>query len=139
MTPQEKARQLRPILEQAASNLDDETALEAAEFFPYWKPDTHYVKETGKELRVRDPEDGLLYKLIPDTHDSQAQWAPHIVPAIWRRVDEPTEEWPEWVQPIDAQDAYAEGAKVSHNGSHWISNIGNNVWEPGVYGWDPVE
>jgi hypothetical protein len=27
------------------------------------------------------------------------------------------------------------GAKVSHNGKHWISDVDNNVWEPGVYGW----
>ena len=38
-------------------------------------------------------------------------------------------------QPTGAQDAYAKGAKVSHNGKHWISDVDNNVWEPGVYGW----
>ena len=31
--------------------------------------------------------------------------------------------------------AYAQGAKVSHNGKHWISDVAANVWEPGVYGW----
>ena len=39
-------------------------------------------------------------------------------------------------QPTGAQDAYAKGAKVSHNGKHWVSTADNNVWEPGVYGWD---
>lgn len=35
-----------------------------------------------------------------------------------------------------AQSAYAMGAKVSHNGKHWISTADANVWEPGVYGWE---
>ena len=50
--------------------------------------------------------------------------------------DEPAaDEWPEWVQPTGAHDAYAQGAQVSHNGKHWISGVDGNVWEPGVYGW----
>ena len=42
---------------------------------------------------------------------------------------------PAWSQPLGAHDAYAAGAKVSHNGQHWTSDINGNVWEPGVYGW----
>ena len=140
MRPQEKARHLRPLLEKAAISLDDTDALEAVEFFPVWKTDTHYERASlDEQLRVRDPEDGFLYKLIPLTHDSQSNWMPHMVPAVWRRVDEPGEEWPEWRMPISAEDAYPEGAKVGHNDHHWISTVGNNVWEPGVYGWDMVE
>ena len=45
------------------------------------------------------------------------------------------EEWPEWVQPKGAHDAYSKGSKVSHNGKNWISNLDGNVWEPGVTGW----
>lgn len=53
---------------------------------------------------------------------------------MWARVDDPGEEWPEWRQPLP-EEAYPEGAKVSHNGKHWISKVPANVWEPGVYGW----
>ena len=135
MTHQERARALRPLIEKAAVSLPDEDALEAVELFPAWKPDTHYEAH----IRVRDPEDGLLYRLIPDTHDSQADWPPHLVPAIWRRVDDPGEEWPEWQQPQGAHDAYAAGRKVSHNGKHWINTYGDgNIWEPGVFGWEEV-
>ena len=42
------------------------------------------------------------------------------------------------VQPIGAVDAYAAGAKVAHNGQRWISTVDANVWEPGVYGWEPA-
>lgn len=37
---------------------------------------------------------------------------------------------------IGAHDAYALGAKVSHKEKHWTSTVANNVWEPGVYGWE---
>jgi hypothetical protein len=30
------------------------------------------------------------------------------------------------------------GDKVSHNDKHWESQVDNNVWEPGVYGWVEV-
>jgi len=49
-----------------------------------------------------------------------------------------TEEWPEWIQPTGAHDAYNIGDKVSHNSKHWINTINANVYEPGVYGWDEV-
>lgn len=132
----ERAYQLRELIEKAVESLDDTDALEAVELFPVWKSDTHYEKSA----RVKDPEDGLLYRLVPDEHDSQADWPPHLVPAIWVRIDEPGEEWPEWRQPTGAHDAYSAEAKVSHNGQHWINAHGDgNVWEPGVYGWDLVE
>lgn len=30
---------------------------------------------------------------------------------------------------------YANGDKVTHNEKKWVSDVGSNVWEPGVYGW----
>lgn len=125
-----KARTIRAKIEQASASLADADALEAVELFPPWKPDTDYTK--GQRVRWDD----LLYRLIPDTHHSQSNWPPDLIPAIWARVDDPGEEWPEWRQPLGAEDAYKAGAKVSHNGMHWINSHGDgNVWEPGVYGW----
>ena len=50
--------------------------------------------------------------------------------------DEPVNEWPNWVQPVGAHDAYLLGAKVTHNGQRWINTGSNaNVWAPGVFGW----
>ena len=125
----EYAHQLRALLEKASAFLNDGDASNAPELFPMWAPDKDYVK--GQ--RVRD--EGLLYKLIPETHHSQADWPPHLVPAIWVRVDDPGEEWPEWRQPTGAHDAYEKGAKVSYDGHLWISDVDANVWVPGVYGW----
>lgn len=42
---------------------------------------------------------------------------------------------PAWIQPTGAHDAYALGARVTHNGQAWESTVAANVWAPGVYGW----
>lgn len=40
-----------------------------------------------------------------------------------------------WKQPTGSSDAYKSGATVTHLGFTWTTNVDNNVWEPGVYGW----
>ena len=77
---------------------------------------------------------GLLYRCV-QAHTSQATWTPEAAASLWTRIAYPAQEWPELIQPTGAHNAYAQGAKVSHNGKHWISDVGANVWEPGVYGW----
>jgi hypothetical protein len=42
---------------------------------------------------------------------------------------------PQWVQPTHAEDSYAEGVLVFHNGRIWKSTTPANVWEPGVSAW----
>ena len=76
---------------------------------------------------------GLLYRCV-QAHTSQATWTPEDAPSLRTRIADPAQEWPEWIQPTGAHNAYALGAKVSHAGKHWVSNVANNVWEPGVYG-----
>lgn len=127
----DRARQLRALIEQLSVNLDDETALEAVELFPKWKTDKEY--EVGDRVSYGD----TLYKCLT-AHTSQETWTPDAAPSLWVRVDNPAEEYPEWIQPVGATDAYSIGAKVSHNNKHWISDYDNNVWEPGVYGWSEV-
>lgn len=48
--------------------------------------------------------------------------------------DSGSSDWPEWVQPTGAHDAYAKGSQVTHNGERYVSQIDANVWEPGVFG-----
>lgn len=97
--------------------------------YPAWNPDgyNYYVSE-------RVSYNGVYYRCI-QSHKSQLSWAPDVAVSLWVSISDPGEEWPEWVQPLGAQDAYAAGAKVSHNDKHWTSDVDNNVWEPGVYGW----
>ena len=128
MITRAKALKLREMIEKAAIGLSDDDALEAVELFPRWNETAIYT--TGNRVRYGE----LLYKCLLD-HTAQATWAPDVSPSLWVRVDNPAEEWPEWIQPLGATDAYPEGAKVSHNNNHWVSTVSANIWEPGVYGW----
>ena len=114
------------------------------------KPDADgiypYVYNMGiyEGMLVRD-EDGVLYRSITGTQERPTEllYHPKYVPTLLEKVEEggeeaPSEEYPEWVRPTGAHDAYAQGAKVSHNGKKWTSDIAANVWEPGVYGWTEV-
>ena len=130
MITRAKAYELRKLIEKASVSLSDEDALSGVELYPLWLPDTAYT--VGD--RVRDGD--TLYKCV-QSHTSQADWTPDATPALWTRVS--IEEWPEWVQPTGAQDAYNTGDKVSHNDLHWISTMDANVFEPGVTGWQLIE
>lgn len=125
----DEAMKLRRAIVIGSESLTDETAQDVPYLFNPWAADTHY--ELGERIRYGE----TLYKCL-QAHTSQEDWTPDVAVSLWVRVDDPGEEWPEWIQPIGAQDAYAKGAKVSHNDKHWFSTVDNNVWEPGVYGWD---
>ena len=124
-----KAKQLRQLIEQLAVTLDDETALTGVELFPPWSVGKAYA--TGDRVQ----HEGTLYKCV-QAHTSQADWTPPVTPALWTAVS--IDEYPAWVQPTGAHDAYRKGDKVTHNGKHWTSDVDNNTWEPGVYGWTEV-
>ena len=132
MTPQDKARALRPMIEKAAASLSDEDALTAVELFVSWTPNVSYVVD--QRVRYND----VLYKCLQD-HTSQDTWNPEDAPSLWARVLIPDPGViPEWIQP-DSTNPYMIGDKVMHNGLKWICTIDNNVWEPGVFGWDQID
>lgn len=123
-----KASKLRQAIELAAISLTDNVAWENPELFPVWI--YPYAYQQGDRFRYG----AELYKVL-QAHTSQEDWTPDTATSLYVRIDDPAIEWPEWVRPTGAHDAYPEGAKVSHNGSHWISTIPANTYEPGVYGW----
>lgn len=53
----------------------------------------------------------------------------------------PTDEWPEYVQPTGAHDAYQTGDGVTFNGQHYRCTMDNCVWSPAVLpsAWEIVE
>lgn len=122
-----KAKQLRQLIERIAVTLGDETALNGVELFPPWA--------VGKPYAIDDrvQHGRTLYKCV-QTHTSQADWTPDATPALWVAVS--VDEWPEWVQPTGAHDAYNKGDKVSYNGKHYICTIDANAYAPGVSGWE---
>ena len=50
------------------------------------------------------------------------------------------EEYPEYVAPSGAHDAYNTGDKVTYNGKKYICKLDNCVWSPDAYpaGWEEV-
>lgn len=100
-----------------------------------------YVYNMGiyEGMLVRD-DDGVVYRSITGTQEKPTEllYHPKDVPAMMEKVEDesgeeiPSEEYPEWVQPTGAHDAYGFGAKVSHNGEKYISQINGNTYEPGT-------
>ena len=131
MITRQKAYKLRELILKISKHLSDDDALQGIELFPHWKSDGSY------EVGDRVSYEGTLFKCLT-AHDSQDTWTPSDSPSLWVRVDDPSVEFPEWVQPLGSTDAYPLGAKVSHLGKHWISDYDNNIWEPSVFGWSEV-
>ena len=110
------------------SKIDDITISEYPDLFVEW--DENWTGKAGTIVR----DEGSLYRSIHNVETGQ-NTKPSQTPAMWTKIGDPTEEWPEWIQPIGAHDAYDNKAKVTHNGKQWTSDTESNVWEPGVYGW----
>lgn len=107
-------------------------ALDNAAMFPLWADCIGQRAEAGSYWRHGDK----LYRVSAGQgHTIQADWAPDKAVSLFSLAANPAEEWPEWIQPTGAHNAYAKGAKVVHNGKRWVSADYGNVWEPGVYGW----
>ncbi len=114
-----------------SGSIDDVTATEHTDMFAAWTSNVAYP--VGAIRRY----DGQMYRCV-QAHTSQDDWTPDAAASLWSRVGNPAEEYPAWSQPIGAHDAYGIGDKVTHNGKQWMSTADNNVWEPGVYGWEEV-
>ena len=138
----EAAERSRPLTAEEVSRMliasqinslavDDSTALRMREFYPLWEAGQDYT--AGFRLRYG----GLLYKVL-QAHTSQETWAPDAAPSLFAKVLIPDETViPAWEQP-DSTNAYAKGDKVTHKGKTWVSDVDNNLWEPGIYGWIEV-
>ena len=113
--------------------LDEVTINEHPRVFSTW--DENWTGKVGTILM----DDGKLYRSIHDVTNTAQNTRPSETPSMWTLIGDPTAEYPEWIQPIGAHDAYDNGAKVSHNEKNWVSTVDGNVWQPGIYGWEVVE
>lgn len=120
-----EAEALRAAMMTAAGALTDETALDAVALYPRWEIGREY--EAGERVRFA----GELYRCL-QAHKAQSDWMPGVAVSLWGPVRVGI---PDWVQPTGATDAYNKGDKVRHGGKVWVSDVDNNVWQPGVYGW----
>ena len=138
----ETAERSRPLTAEEVSRMliasqinslavDDSTALRMREFYPLWEAGQDYT--AGFRLRYG----GLLYKVL-QAHTSRETWTPDAAPSLFAKGLIPDETViPAWEQP-DSTNAYAKGDKVTHKGKTWVSDVDNNLWEPGIYGWIEV-
>lgn len=125
---------MKLAVKQARQVTDDAEALSLQVLYKNWD------KQIGKELTVGEyiNYNGVLYKVLQQ-HTVQEQWTPVAAPSLFAKVlvDPTGETILEWEQP-DSTNPYMKGDKVKHNDKVWQSTIDNNVWAPGVYGWEEV-
>ena len=123
------AREVRAAMDSAGVQLDDAAALDAMAIYPAWEIGAAYATNDRRRYGVN------LYKCV-QAHTSQADWTPDATHALWVKIS--VEEWPEFVQPTGAHDAYNAGDKVTYNGKRYVSLIDANVYSPDAYpaGWE---
>jgi len=108
-----------------------------------WSMDAELLTGVVSPGLYKDESDVLWY--VIQEYDTAVYPDPTAIPALVRMAKIPGEALP-WVQPLDQYDAYKlvnpftnEGDLCTHNGSTWqvsqADGAGNNIWEPGVYGW----
>ena len=101
-----------------------------------------WIFHLGEFVNVGDEivYNGKVYEVL-QAHTLAAEWVPDQVPALYHLKADPGVEWPDFVQPTGAHDAYKAGDKVTFEGAHYISLIDNNVWSPKDYpaGWQIQE
>ena len=132
MINQEEIKSLRLLIEQIVQRMPDEEAIQMTTLHTHWSENSvSYTSGTRVQYN------GVLYKVLID-HISQKDWTPENTPSLFAKVLIPdTEQINTWEQP-NSTNPYMAGDKVTHNEKIWISDIDNNVWEPGIYGWTEV-
>ena len=140
-TKEIKARQLRRALQLfVQGNITDESQMmEVADIYPSWEDLLASKKEYPAKTVFKWGEDAngetQLWSFI-SAYTPQEIYPPDVDISHYKKVGVDESGVMAWTQPLGATDAYMQGDIVSHNGKHWVSSVDNNVWEPGVYGWE---
>ena len=104
-------------------------ALDNAGMFPLWADCIGQRADAGSYWRHGDK----LYRVnTGQGHTIQADWAPGTASALFSLAANPADEWPEWIQPTGAHNAYAKGDKVTYQGDRWILDAETSAYAPGV-------
>lgn len=98
------------------------------------------------EGKLTDEDREALYALAREGAQPVYDYAAEIE-AIWAAIHAlqgqtpDPDEWPEFVQPTGAHDAYDIGAQVTYNGQRYRCKLANCVWSPDAYPdtWELVE
>lgn len=120
------------------ANLPDDQAMEIADLYPEWKTERAYKVDEIVKYGVNEDSETQLYKVV-QAHTSQADWTPDKSPSLFSKIGFAGDGTPIWTQPLGAHDAYQTGDVVMYERQKWKSTCDNNVWQPGVYGWETVD
>lgn len=130
MTPQEKARQLRPLLVSAADSLSDQEISQCPEF-------AHKMSYDGSliEYKTRINWNGQVKMAAQNLWDTE-QNNPDNAPDLWTDID-----YVDGIRRIKenmtAGEAFSEGEKGWWKGGIYESTYNGNVYTPEQYpdGW----
>lgn len=125
---------VKMAVKQARQITDDAEALKVKMLYKQWDKQIDKPLEVGEYIQYQD----VLYKVL-QAHTVQEAWTPTDAPSLFAKVliDPTGETILNWEQP-DSTNPYMKGDKVIHNGKTYVCTIDNNVWEPGVYGWEEI-
>lgn len=104
----------------------DDQAYQMRYLYDQFDPDGHPYEKDDRFMY-----NDKFYKVLLN-HKSQADWTPDTASSLYVEIPDPAIEYPEWKQPTGAHDAYAKGAKVTHNGEKYVSQIDGNTTVPGT-------
>lgn len=130
MTYTERALQLRPIMEQAAQSLDDNTALAAVELFPQWEKLVAESKTVDKGFRFQHGTQ--LYRTEQPTYTFVSHYVPGSTgtESLFSKVDETHAGTRDDPIPYDGNMILEEGKYYSQGGVVYICtrSTGNPVF-----------
>ena len=130
MTYTERALQLRPIMEQAAQSLDDNTALTAVELFPQWEKLVADGKTVDKGFRFQHGTQ--LYRTEQPTYTFVSHYVPGSTgtESLFSKVDETHAGTRDDPIPYDGNMILEEGKYYSQGGVVYICtrSTGNPVY-----------
>lgn len=119
-------------------NLPDTNAMEIADLYEEYAIGKTYHAGHIFKYGVNADGETQLYSVLQD-HTSQGGWSPEATPSLYKAIGFTDEGVSTWTQPLGSTDAYQFGDEVSYEGEIWVSDVDNNVWQPGVYGWHKKE
>lgn len=127
--------ELRAAIQMLIPSISDEQQiLSIPSVYPFYKVGHDYKTKDIFRFGMNTIGDPQLYQVLQD-HTSSEEFPPDTSVSLYKKIGVSEDGTPEWVQPLGATDAYSIGEVVMHDGKKWESEIDNNVWEPGIYGW----
>lgn len=110
----------------------DEMSLQVLNLYPTWKVEVEY--DIGDRAFYND----VLYKVL-QAHTSQETWTPIDAPSLFVKVLIPDENMILELEQPNSTNPYMIGDEAMYDGKVWKSAVDNNVWIPGVYGFEEIK